>query len=82
MKSIIPKSLICGFIAGTVLFGIAPLGLGIYFIEIIKPVLVPGVLLTQLVLGNTIGSTALFLALLLNGMIYSILFYGLFKFRD
>jgi hypothetical protein len=44
------------------------------FIEDMKPLLVPGVFLTQLILGNTISSTQPYLALLLNGIIFSIPF--------
>ena len=71
---LIVKNTVYGFILGTILFGIAPLGLGISFIEYLKPVLVPGVFLTQLILGNTVGPMQLLLALFLNGIIFSIPF--------
>lgn len=74
MAKLIIRSLVYGFIIGSILFAIAPLGLGIYFIELLKPLLVPGVLLTQFILGNTVGSKPILLALFLNGMIYSIPF--------
>lgn len=72
MIKLIGKSAIFGFVLGALLFGIAPLGLGIYFIEYLKPVLVPGVLLTQSILGTTDGSSSFALALFLNGAIYTI----------
>lgn len=74
MTSLIIRALIYGFILGSLFFAIAPLGLGIYLIELLKPVLVPGVLLAQLILGNTAGSKPIILALFLNGIIYSIPF--------
>ena len=74
MTKLIIKSIIYGFIVGTAFFAIAPFGLGVYFIEFLKPVLIPGVLLTQLILGNTVGSITLILALFLNGLIYTVLF--------
>ena len=74
MAKKLTKSLIYGFILGCILFAIAPLGLGIYFIEQLKPVLVPGLPLAQLILGHTSGSKAILLALAINGIIYSIPF--------
>jgi hypothetical protein len=74
MNRIILKSIVCGFVVGSILFAIAPLGLGISLIEILKPVLVPGVLLTQLILGNSIGIFPLTLALILNGVIFTVPF--------
>jgi hypothetical protein len=72
-KTLITKSIITGFILGTIFFVIAPFGLGIYLIEIMKPVLTPGVSLIQL-LGQTIVNPAyLFFSLFFNGLIYSIL---------
>lgn len=81
MAKLIIRSMIFGFILGTVFFVISPLGLGIYFIEYLRPILIPGVLLTQLILGNVIGPIPLLLAFFFNGVIYSILFLGFFATR-
>lgn len=72
-KSIV-KSLLCGFILGCILFAIAPLGLGVYFIEQLKPALVPGVYLCRFMIGNSTGFNTILLSLFLNGIIYSIPF--------
>ena len=81
MIGIYIKSAICGFLLGSVLFAIAPLGLGIYFIEVLKPVLVPGLLVTQLILGNSAGPAAIMIALLLNGILFSLPFLYYFLSR-
>ena len=78
MNKIFLKSLIWGFVTGSILLAIAPLGLGIVFIEILKPLLVPGVYITQLILGNSIGFAALTLSLIINGSIFTILFTTFF----
>lgn len=78
MKRIILKSLICGFVVGTILFAIAPLGLGISLIEILKPVMVPGILVTQLILGDSVGVIPIAIALLINGVIFTIPFAAFF----
>jgi len=72
------KSAICGFVLGSVLFAIAPLGLGIYIIEVLKPVLVPGLLVTQLLLGHSVGPAAIVLALTLNGLLFTLPFLAYF----
>jgi hypothetical protein len=76
MVKLILKSIISGFVLGTVLFVVAPLGLAIYFIEYLKPVLIPGVSLAQFFLGNTDSITPMILAFIFNGLIYSIPFLG------
>lgn len=81
MIRIILKSILCGFALGAILFAIAPLGLGIYFIEVLKPVLVPGILLTQLILGNSVGIITLIFALVMNGAIFTIPFLVFFLTR-
>ena len=68
------KSVVSGFVLGTVFFAIAPLGLGIGLIEFFRPILIPGVALLQLFRQNATGSMALLLGFLLNGVIYSLLF--------
>ncbi|MCF7980778.1 MAG: hypothetical protein K9K86_02265 [Pseudomonadales bacterium] len=78
MKRIILKSLICGFVVGTILFAIAPLGLGISLIEILKPVMVPGIVVTQLILGDSVGVLPIAIALLINGVIFTIPFAAFF----
>lgn len=77
------KSAACGFALGSILFAIAPLGLGIYIIEFLKPLLVPGLLITQLLIGNSIGPTSIAIALMLNGFLFTIPFlvYFLTKAR-
>ncbi len=72
------KSTIYGFVLGSVLFVIAPLGLGIYIIEVLKPVLVPGLLLTQLLLGLSVGPAAIVIALILNGLLFTLPFLWYF----
>ena len=67
------KPIIFGFILGIAFFGIAPLGLGIWFIEYLKPILVPGIFLAQLASGDAIGLVPLIFAVFLNGIIYSII---------
>lgn len=82
MNRVLSKSAKFGFGVGSILFLIAPLGLGISIIEAMKPVLVPGLLATQLLLGNSVGFMSVALAVLLNGVIYSILFFGFFASRS
>ncbi len=74
MTKLIIKSLVFGFMMGTLFFGIAPLGLGIAFVEFLRPILIPGVNLFQLFWQSTSGSVSLTLGLFLNGMIYTMLF--------
>lgn len=68
------NSLAYGFVAGIVFFALAPLGLGIAMIEFLRPLLIPGVALFQLFWRDLTGAAGLILGLVLNGMIYSILF--------
>lgn len=81
MTSVYLKSGILGFALGATLFAIAPLGLGIYFIELLKPVLAPGLILTQIVLGNSVGASSLALAVVLNGIIFTLPFLSYFLIR-
>lgn len=74
MRNYFLRSLICGFGLGTLFFAMAPLGLGIAFIEVLKPVLTPGISLTQLILGSNGGMLAFFLALVLNGAVFTSVF--------
>ena len=82
MKKLLLKSLACGFLVGLLLFAIAPLGLGIVLIEQLKPVLVPGVYLAQFIVGNAAGSSLLLaVAVIFNGLLYSLLFARIFLLR-
>ena len=72
MLKLVIKSTIIGFIIGSVFMVVAPLGLGISFIEYLKPVLIPGVSLMQLVGQTTVDSPFLMLGLFLNGLIYTV----------
>ena len=74
MTKLVSNSLIYGFIAGTVFFAIAPLGLGVALIEFFRPILMPGVSLFQLFWQNLAGPVGLLLGLILNGVVYSLLF--------
>ncbi len=81
MKNIYIRSLLCGFALGTVLFTIAPLGLAIGFVELLRPVLVPGIMLAQLLLGNGFGVLTIFLSVVLNGLVFSLVFLAAFSWR-
>jgi len=74
MTKLIIKSLVFGFVIGAIFFGIAPLGLGIAFVEFLRPILIPGIVLFQPFWQSTTGSMRLILGLFLNGIIYTILF--------
>ena len=76
MNKLTAKSLTLGFIVGTVFLGIAPLGLGIRFVEILKPILAPGIVLFHPLWENTSGSLRWMLALVLNGLVYSAFFFA------
>jgi len=81
-RKLLIKPTLISFILGIVLFGIAPLGLGLSFVETLRPVLIPGVTVVQLLGVNTSGSVTLFIALLLNGVIYSILVLSILATRS
>jgi len=81
VNTIFSRSIVYGFVLGTVLFVIAPLGLGIAFIELLKPLLVPGVLVTQLLLDSNGGMVPVVLALIFNGIIFSLLFFAYYSIR-
>ncbi|MFT4887105.1 MAG: hypothetical protein ACJA2D_001816 [Pseudohongiellaceae bacterium] len=78
MNRIYLKSTVLGFALGSILFVIAPLGLGIYIIEFLKPAFVPGLLITQLLIGSTVGAISIIIALALNGLIFTIPFLTYF----
>ena len=81
MKRICLKSIICGFVLGSILFAIAPLGLGISLIEFLKPVLAPGTLITPLIFGNSAGAITIVVALTINGVMFTIPFLCYFLTR-
>jgi hypothetical protein len=74
MKKIIIKAIIFGFLTGILFLLVAPLGLGIYFIEILKPILIPGINLFRPVFDNTSGYLRWVVAFILNGLVYTIFF--------
>lgn len=74
MNRLMIKALVYGFTLGALLFAIAPLGLGLSLIEMLKPILVPGVYLARAIPGNTAGTGSILVALLLNGVVFTILF--------
>lgn len=78
MNRVYLKSIAFGFPLGAILFAIAPLGLGIHFIEILKPVLAPGALITQLLLGNSVGIIPIIFALIVNGALFTLLVLAYF----
>ena len=82
MSKLAIKSTVIGFILGTVFFVIAPLGLGITFIESLKPVLVPGVAAIQLLGVNTDGALLMISALFLNGLIYTLVVFSVLAARS
>jgi len=72
MTKVIIKSLVLGFIIGTVFLGIAPLGLGVAFVEFLRPILIPGIDLFRSFYQS--GSLPWIFGFILNGLIYTILF--------
>lgn len=81
MNTLYTKSIVYGFALGTILFIIAPLGLGIGLIEILKPVLAPGALVTQVLLGSNGGVVSVVSGFVFNGAIFSLLFVAFYSFR-
>ncbi len=79
MTKVIIKSLVLGFIIGTVFLGIAPLGLGIAFVEFLRPILVPGIDLFRSLYQSGSGSLPWIFGFgfILNGLIYTILFLSI-----
>ena len=82
MRKLVLKSLLFGSIVGVVFFVIAPLGLGIRFIEILKPILVPGIyLLKTFWKSNNISVVQWMFSIGLNILAYSLFFLVLFSLR-
>jgi len=82
MKKMIMQSVTMGLILGTLFFALAPLGLGLSFVEIMKPVLAPGAYLVRFSGTSTAGIIPIALALLLNVLIYSLLVMGILVTRS
>lgn len=82
LMTLIMKSLALGFIVGAVLLGVAPLGLAIAFVEFIKPILAPGIGILQLLSQNILGSSFWIFGLLLNGLVYALLIFGILFIRS
>ena len=79
MTKLVVKSLILGFVIGIIFFALAPLALGIVFIEFLRPVLIPGIDLLKSFSQTTgsIPASQWIFAIALNGLIYSILFFAI-----
>lgn len=77
MTKVTIKSLVLGFIIGTVFLGIAPLGLGIAFVEFLRPILVPGIDLFRSLSQSGSGSLPWIFGFILNGLIYTALFLSI-----
>ena len=77
MTKVIIKSLVLGFIIGTVFLGIAPLGLGIAFVEFLRPILIPGIDLFRSFYQSGSGSLPWIFGFILNGLIYTALFLSI-----
>ena len=75
------KSLVLGFIIGTVFFGIAPLGLGIALVEFLRPILIPGIDLFRPLYSSGGGLLPWIFGFILNGLIYTALFFSIFVVR-
>ncbi len=75
------KSLVLGFMIGTVFFGIAPLGLGIALVEFMRPILIPGIDLFRPLYASGSGSWPWIFGFLLNGLICTALFLSIFAVR-
>ncbi len=71
------KSLVLGFMIGTVFFGIAPLGLGIALVEFLRPILIPGIDLFRPLYASGSGSWPWIFGFILNGLIYTALFLSI-----
>ncbi|MEQ8952514.1 MAG: hypothetical protein RL120_00130 [Gammaproteobacteria bacterium] len=75
-RRLLARSLFAGFLLGISLAMMAPLGLGIYPIEFLRPVLIPGFMLTQLLLGNEVGLFYLLLGVILNCLVFFMVIFA------
>ena len=83
MTKLIIKSLFFGFIVGVIFIVIAPLALGIAFIENLRPILIPGVALSKSIwpTADSVSTGQWIFAILVNGLVYSILFFAVLLAR-
>lgn len=77
MTKVIIRSSVLGFIIGTVFLAIAPLGLGIAFVEFLRPILIPGIDLFRSLYPSGTGAWPWILGFILNGLIYTALFLSI-----
>lgn len=75
------KSFVSGFITGAVLLATAPLGLGIAFVEFLKPILAPAVGMLRTLSPNISAPFLWLFAFLLNGLVYALLFFSIVLIR-
>ena len=81
MTKVIIRSSVFGFIIGTVFLAIAPLGLGIAFVEFLRPILIPGIDLFRSLYPRGTGALPWIFGLILNGLIYTALFLSIVVIR-
>jgi len=80
MIRVLIKSLLCGFLFGFFMFGLATLGLGILFFEIYRPIFAPGLYVARLLIPD--GSIiSIPLVIYLNGLLFSPLLFMFFLSR-
>lgn len=80
MKWVLINSLVCGFILGLFMFGLATLGLGSAFFEKLRPVLAPGLYAARLFVQGAPGPSIGFI-IFMNGLLFTVLFIPIFLSR-
>lgn len=68
------KPILSGILIGALFFAIAPLGLGIHLLELLRPILAPGALIVGQLFGSNAGYEQLLVALVSNCFIYALIF--------
>lgn len=83
MFKLVIKSSVFGFITGTIFLGLASFGLFIAFLEVLRPILMPGIDLFQPLYRNANASLTrnIVIGFILNGLIYTILFLNILMIR-
>ena len=86
MAKFVLKSVVFGFMVGTICFIVAPAGLSVGLVEFLRPLLIPGIdlfpHLFRPLLANPSGSISpLVLGLILNGCLYAALFLAISLIR-
>ena len=81
MTRLVLKSLVLGFVTGTVFLRVAPFGLVIGFVEFLRPILAPGIDLFRPLFQYVSGPLLWMLGLVLNGLVYTMLFLVIFLAR-